>query len=89
MFALFSGLLGTAFSVLVRRFAFLVLGAVSPRYSSIIVTVSDLAGGESPPVNLACSLEATPKRNQVLKGLRTVVLMAKVVLLEPYPKSTS
>lgn len=60
MFALFSGLLGTAFSVLVRRFAFLVFGAGSPHYSSIIVTVSDLTGGESLPVNLACSPEAAP-----------------------------
>ena len=58
--ALFSGLLGTAFSVLVRRCALFILGYLPgsaggvTRYLTNIATTPGLVGWESSPVNIGC-----------------------------------
>lgn len=65
MFALFSGLLGTAFSVLVRRCVrFLFIDPVN-LHSSCMLTASGLVGFERGPTNIACLLKALNSGNQV------------------------
>ena len=89
IFALFSGLLGTAFSVLVRRCASFMFAELFSLYSFHIVTASSLVGSESCPMNLAYLLKAQSKRIQVTNPERAVVPMVKVLLLELYLESTS
>lgn len=89
IFALFSGLLGTAFSVLVRRCALLVLAEIFSRHSSNMAMASSLVGSERTPMNLACLLKAPSKRNQVVTAGRAIVPMVKAILFELYSKSTS
>ena len=89
IFALFSGLLGTAFSVLVRRCASFVFAELFSRYSFLIVTASSLVGIERCPMNIAYLLKAQSKWIQVMNPERAVVPMVKVILLELYLKSTS
>ena len=63
--ALFSGLLGTAFSVLVRRCALFILASLRGRYLTNIVTTLDLIGGENSPMNIACLIKISLISNQV------------------------
>ena len=58
IFALFSGLLGTAFSVLVRRCVLLTLARESRPHLSDVRTATSVAEGERLEVNIACLLEA-------------------------------
>lgn len=89
IFAIFSGLLGTAFSLLVRRCARLVLADIVSRHSFHMSTASSLVGIERPPMNIAYLLKALIKRTQVTPLWQAVVSKVKVLLLELYPKSTS
>jgi len=65
IFALFSGLLGTAFSVLVRRCALLLLVDKVNHYSTHIVTATRLVGLERVPMNIASLYKAPLKGNRV------------------------
>lgn len=89
IFALFSGLLGTAFSVLVRRCAHFVLADKISRHLFNMTIASSLTGIERSPVNKACLLEAPNKWNQVTVLERAIVPMVKAILPELYPKSIS
>ena len=89
--ALFSGLLGTAFSVLVRRCALFILGSIlvsGARYLTNIATTSGLVGWESSPVNIACLVKAFLISNQVNVIMRVVIPMVKVKLLESNSEGT-
>lgn len=91
MFALFSGLLGTAFSVLVRRFVNIVtLGINRPhRRSSYTTATSDLVRGESPLMNLACPTKAGKEWNSLNSWMQVAFPMMKIWLFEVYPKRAS
>ena len=92
--ALFSGLLVTAFSVLVRRCALFILGYLPgsaggvTRYLTNIATTSGLVGWESSPVNIACLVKAFLISNQVNVMMRVVIPMVKVKLLESNSEGT-
>ena len=89
--ALFSGLLGTAFSVLVRRCALFILGSTlksGTRYLINIATTSGLVGWGSFPVNIACLVKAFLISNQVNVMMRVVIPMVKVKLLESNSEGT-
>lgn len=89
IFALFSGLLGTAFSVLVRRCASPMLVDKVDRYSFHITTTSGLAGFERIPVNIAYLSKAPEKGNQVMYQGQVVIPTVKVPLLKLYLEGTS
>ena len=89
MFALFSGLLGTAFSVLVRRCAKLLLNDPFILHSSNMLTTSGLVGLERAPMNIACLSKALSIWNQVWESMRVVVPMVKTTLFKLYLKGTS
>lgn len=89
IFALFSGLLGTAFSVLVRRCVHIVLVDLVNHHSFYMMIASSLAGIERYPVNKACLPEALSKRNQVFESERAIVPMVKTILFKLYSESIS
>ena len=82
IFALFSGMLVTTFSVPVRRCALFILGNSIPRYLTIVAVTSDSVGRESSPVNIAYLVKASLILNQVNVMMRVVIPMVKVKLLE-------
>lgn len=89
IFSVFAGMIGTAFSVLVRRCAHFVCVTYRLLRPSYTLTTSSLARRESRLVNLACSLEAGKVGNQLDTLPRVVVPMVKVWLPESYPESAS
>ena len=101
IFALFSGLLGTAFSVLIRMelsgpgVQYIADNQLVRRtsvtaytdYFLCIISASKLGKGESPELNAASLLEGVFRINlDVLNYLRAALSKVKVILLEVYLK---
>ena len=102
MFSLFSGLLGTAFSILIRmelsgpgvqyiadnQLVRRTSIAVYIDYFLYIISASKLGKGESPELNIASLLKGVFRANLgVLNYLRAAALsMVKVILLKVYLK---
>jgi len=61
IFSVFAGMIGTAFSVLVRRCAQFVFIDLVNHHSFNMMIASSLAGIERLPVNIACLLKALSK----------------------------
>ena len=80
IFALFSGLLGTAFSVLVRLCAVVMLERKSLQYFTYILIPSRLGKGESSLLNLASWLKGKKSINSVFDHSRGIVSMVKSIL---------
>lgn len=89
IFALFSGLLGTAFSVLVRPCPIFVVVDKVHHHLINMMTSTDLGLGESPRSNIAYPSKASKEVIHVSNESRDVVPMVKVTLLEPNPLVTS
>ena len=58
IFSVFAGMIGTAFSVLVRRCVLFIFGGRTSHQSSYLMTASSLAREESSLVNIACLTKA-------------------------------
>lgn len=89
IFALFSGLVGTAFSVLVRLCALFVIVSPAYLYSIDMETASSLGICESIILNIAYLLEACKMAIPITHETQAVVPMVKVRLLESYPSDAS
>lgn len=89
IFALFSGLLGTAFSVLVRPCVMLAIVISDHHHLTTMMTTSDLGQRENPRLNIAYPSKANKLVIHVSNESQVVVPKVKVTLLEPYPLVTS
>lgn len=89
IFAVFAGMIGTAFSVLVRRCALFMFVEKFHQRSSKTLTAPSLTRGESSLVNLACLSKAVKILKRISIHPQAVIPMMKVALLEVHPESTS
>lgn len=85
IFALFSGLVGTAFSVLVRLCAIVMLECLTLlHFTPIMLIPSGLGKGESSLLNLASLWKGKKSWNSVSDHFRGIVSMVKSILIEFY-----
>ena len=89
IYSIFAGMIGTAFSVLVRLCAVFATVGLTHLHLTIMLATSGLGQGESSWLNLAYLLEACKMIIKVLIEMQVAVPMVKVILLESYPLVTS
>lgn len=89
IFSVFAGMIGTAFSILVRLCAVFATVGLTHLHLTIMLATSGLGQGESSWLNIAYLLEACKMIIKVLIEMQVAVPMVKVILLESYPLVTS
>ena len=89
IYSIFAGMIGTAFSVLVRLCAVFATVGLTHLHLTIMLATSGLGQGESSWLNLAYLLKACKMIIKVLIEMQVAVPMVKVILLESYPLVTS
>jgi group II intron reverse transcriptase/maturase len=89
IFAVFSGMIGTAFSVLVRLCTLIAIVGETHLHSTNMLATSGLGLGESPRLNIAYLLEACNMGIKVTIEVQVAVPMVKVKLPGSNPLVTS
>jgi hypothetical protein len=89
IFSIFAGMIGTAFSVLVRPCVIIVEMRESHLHLIVMLATSGLGHGENPRLNLAYLLEAFEMLIQIYTKMQVAISMVKVILLESNPLITS
>jgi len=89
IYSIFAGMIGTAFSLLVRLCAVFATVGLTHLHLTIMLATSGLGQGESSWLNIAYLLEACKMIIKVLIKMQVAVPMVKVILLESYPLVTS
>lgn len=90
IFSLFSGLIGTAFSILVRLCAVVMVGInKDPHYLTEIMMSSNLGPHENVGSNLACLTEVSKAGIHINATMQDIAPMVKVILLELHPLAAS